>query len=60
MGLCVARRASPSCLTSLADLPTSRWPMRSRPQELATIIGDSSAAFEEPTGAEFEHHRALT
>jgi pimeloyl-ACP methyl ester carboxylesterase len=29
---------------SWVDLPTSHWPMWSRPQELATIIGDVAAA----------------
>ena len=40
-GLCVSRAASTELRdVTWIDLPTSHWPMWSRPQELAAIIGD--------------------
>ena len=37
--------ASPSCANvTWVDLPTSHWPMWSRPRELAAIIGDVAKA----------------
>ena len=39
-GLRVCRRPRRAARVSWVDLPTSHWPMWSRPQELAGIIGD--------------------
>ena len=43
-GPCVARRPRELRDVTWVDLPTSHWPMWSRPRELAAIIGDVATA----------------